>query len=138
MVIADTFAIYMDQERARINAEHDALIEQKVAIETQLKQLHRDMLAVDAYAAAKAGKMPVLRTRATRTSNGTGRRGSRRTAVITAINENPQGLGRGELIQLLGVKGDKSGEMAVSNALTALTKNQTLARNEERKYVINA
>jgi hypothetical protein len=38
------------------------------------------------------------------------------------------GLSRGEILERMGLKGDKSGEMSVSNALTALTK-----RNEVRR-----
>jgi hypothetical protein len=38
------------------------------------------------------------------------------------IRENPAGLWRGELLEKMGLKGDKQGEMSVSNALTALTK----------------
>ena len=41
------------------------------------------------------------------------------------------GLSRGEILERMGLKGDKSGEMSVSNALTALTKsNQVSAKAE--------
>ena len=46
-----------------------------------------------------------------------------------------QGLTRGEILEKMGLKGNKSGEMSVSNALTALTKSNQVRRNEERKYV---
>jgi len=45
------------------------------------------------------------------------------------------GLTRGEILEKMGLKGNKSGEMSVSNALTALTKSNQVQRNEERKYV---
>lgn len=45
------------------------------------------------------------------------------------------GLTRGEILEKMGLKGNKSGEMSVSNALTALTKSNQVRRNEERKYV---
>jgi hypothetical protein len=35
----------------------------------------------------------------------------------------------------MGLKGDKSGEMSVSNALTALTKSNQARRNKENRYV---
>jgi len=127
------FAQYMDQERARIYGERDALLERKIEIETQLTQLDRDMQAIDAYAAAKAGKIPA----AHRPHQNQRRPGSRRSAIVDALRQVPlEGLARGELLETIGVKGDKSGEMAVSNALTALIKNGTLARNEGRKYVL--
>ena len=34
----------------------------------------------------------------------------------------------------LRLRGDKSGEMSISNALTALTKNGTFLRNAEKRY----
>ena len=43
------------------------------------------------------------------------------------------GLSRGEIIQKMGLKGDKSGEMSISNALTALTKGNQV-RREGGKY----
>jgi hypothetical protein len=49
--------------------------------------------------------------------------------------ENPAGLSRGEIFVHLGLKGDKSAEKSVSNALTALTKNHQVSRREG-KYVI--
>jgi hypothetical protein len=35
----------------------------------------------------------------------------------------------------MGLKGDKSGEMSVSSALTALTKGNQVRRGDGRKYV---
>ena len=57
---------------------------------------------------------------------------------MDVIKANPEGLTRGELLEVMGLKGDKSGEMSVSNALTALTKGKQLARNNEKKYVAAA
>ena len=45
------------------------------------------------------------------------------------------GLTRGEILEKMGLKGNKSREMSVSNALTALTKSRQVRRNEKRKYV---
>ena len=38
------------------------------------------------------------------------------------------GLTRGEILERMGMKGDKSGEMSVSNAVTALTKANQVIR----------
>jgi hypothetical protein len=40
---------------------------------------------------------------------------------MQVIKGNPSGLTRGEILDRMGLKGDKSGEMSVSNALTALS-----------------
>ena len=60
------------------------------------------------------------------------RRGSRREALLEVIRQS-DGLSRGEILERMGLKGDKSGEMSVSNALTALTKSNQV-RREDGKY----
>jgi hypothetical protein len=42
------------------------------------------------------------------------------------------GLSRSEILESLGLKGDKSGEQSVSNALTALKKAGRVTSNEGR------
>jgi hypothetical protein len=54
------------------------------------------------------------------------------------IKANPDGLARGEILEKMGLKGDKSGKMSVSNALTALTKNGQVVRGDDRKYHLGA
>ena len=52
------------------------------------------------------------------------RRDSRREKLLKLIR-GETGLSRGEILERMGIKGDKSGEMSVSNALTTLMeKNQ--------------
>jgi len=130
------FAEYMDQERARIHGERATLVHDREAIEVAIRALDHELVAIDAYAQAKAGKVPAAKRVRSAAANGA-RPGSRRGVIIATLSANPQGLGRGDLLQALGVKGDKSGEMAVSNALTALIKSNALARHEG-KYVLAA
>jgi hypothetical protein len=130
----DTLAEFVEQERARIHQERESLVADQSIIEARLAQLNRDMQACDAYAAAKTGKVSAAKRVRTAKTNGA-RPGSRRAAIVEAVGANPQGLGRGELLQMLDVKGNKSGEMAVSNALTALIKSNALTR-VEGKYVL--
>jgi hypothetical protein len=49
---------------------------------------------------------------------------------LALIRENAGGLTRGEIIERMGLKGNKSGEMSVSNALTALTKGNQVSRRD--------
>jgi hypothetical protein len=51
---------------------------------------------------------------------------------MQVINANPSGLTRGEILERMGLNGDKSGEMSVSNALTALTKANQVTRRDGR------
>ena len=51
---------------------------------------------------------------------------------MQVIKDNPSGLTRGQILERMGLKGNKSGEMSVSNALTALTKASQVARRDGR------
>ena len=44
------------------------------------------------------------------------------------------GLSRGEILERMGLKGDKAGEMSVSNALTALAKRNQIRREGGKYY----
>ena len=51
---------------------------------------------------------------------------------MQVIKDNPTGLTRAEILDRMGLKGDKSGEMSVSNALTAMTKAKQVTRRDGR------
>jgi len=129
------FAEYISRERDRLNAEREAIITQQRELDQRLSEINREFQAVGAYEAAKSGKGPTRQT-GTRKPSGVrqARRGSRREELMNLIRQG-YGLTRGEILEKMGLKGNKSGEMSVSNALTALTKSNQLRRNEERKYV---
>jgi hypothetical protein len=124
------FADYINRERDRLHAEREAVITQQRELDQRLAEINREFQAVDAYEAAKSGKAPA-RQSAPRGGGGMqrARRGSKREGILDAIKSAVGGLSRGELLQALGLKGDKSGEMSVSNALTALTKGNQVRRD---------
>jgi hypothetical protein len=132
--MAETFQDFVARDRERLHAEREAIFNQQHALEGKLAAINSEMRAIDAYEAAKSGKAaPATRQTGTRRAP-QARRGSRRESILRVIKENPAGLARGELLEKMGLKGDKSGEMSVSNALTALTKTKQVARHDG-KYV---
>jgi hypothetical protein len=52
------------------------------------------------------------------------------------IGAEPNGLRRGQIFERMAIKGDKTAEKSVSNALTALTKGSRVSRRDG-KYVIH-
>ena len=127
----ETFAVFMERERARLHAEREAVFTQQQELESKLAEINREMQAIEAYEAAKTGKVPRQPTsRAPRQA----RRGSRREGILQVIAEAVGGLSRGQLLEKMGLKGDKSGEMSVSNALTALTKSNHVVRREGKYH----
>jgi hypothetical protein len=127
------FADHIQQERDRLNRQREEISNQQKELENQLAAVNREFEAIDAYEAAKTGKA----VRSHRQSRGartqTARGGSKREALLEVIRGN-EGLTRGEILERMGLKGDKASEMSVSNALTAMTKSGQVSRHEG-KYV---
>lgn len=128
--MAQTFQEYITKELERLNSERQAILAKRGELDTQLAEINREFKAIEAYEAAKSGK--ALRQSGPR-ATGT-RRGSKRDGILAALADIPHGLTRGELLEKLGLKGNKSGEMSVSNALTALTKANQVVR-KDGKYI---
>ncbi len=128
------FAEVMKQERERLNREREEILNQQKELQNKLAALDREFKAIDAYEAAKTGEAarPVRQARGPRALQA--RRGSRREALMEVIRANSGGLSRGEILQQMGLKGDKSGEMSVSNALTALTKSNEVSRRDGKYF----
>jgi hypothetical protein len=136
-----SFADFIVKEREKLTTQRETLREQMAKLEVELSGIDREMQAIDAYEIAKSGRTDMPRRGPARrrgTAVVTARRGSKREALLTVIRNNPNGLKRGEIIDKMGLKGDKSGEMSVSNALTALIKNGTIDRREGKYVALSA
>ncbi len=142
------FADVMQRERERLGREREEILNQQKELEDKLNAISRELAAIDAYEAVKTGKAATP----TRLPRGAGRSGAaitqsaatprprqqvgtRRDALVQMIGEQPNGLSRGEIFERMGIKGNKSTEKSVSNALTALTKSNRVFRRDG-KYVI--
>ena len=123
------FPEFISRERDRLRAERAQVFNQQKELTRKLDAVNREFAAIGAYETAKASKA-ARQASAGRQSRT--RRGSRREALLEIIRQS-DGLSRGEILERMGLKGDKSGEMSVSNALTALTKSNQV-RREDGKY----
>lgn len=125
------FSGFITRERERLHAEREQVFNQQRELESKLAAIGRELTAIDAYESAKTGKGATGR----RQGGGTrqARRGSKREELLRVIGEG-NGLSRGEILDRMGLKGDKSGEMSVSNALTALTKRNQVRREGGRYF----
>jgi hypothetical protein len=130
------FSDVMQQERDRLHQEREAIFNQQQQLEGRLAEINRELAAIDAYESAKTGKtMTSSRSGQTRARRGpTARRGTKREQLLHLIKQNPDGLARRDILEKMGLKGDKAGEMSVSNALTALAKGNQVTRREG-KYI---
>src|SRR5436190_8693058 len=124
-VLAETEA-FITKQRESLLTQRQELLNQQQAIQAQLDELDEMLTKFDVFEGKQARK-----GRDRRTSGA--RRGSRRDELLKLITGS-KGLSRGEILEKMGLKGNKAGEMSVSNALTALTKSKQVARRD-RKYV---
>ena len=123
------FAEYIARERDRLRAEREQVFSRQAELQRNLDAINREFAAIEAYETAKTGKNA---RQAPAGRHPRAHRGSRREALLELIRQS-DGLSRGEILERMGLKGDKSGAMSVSNALTALTKSNQL-RREGGKY----
>ena len=134
--MAQTFQDFIASDRERLSKEREAIFTQQHDLETKLAEINREFAAIEAYEAVKTGKAAPRDTGTRRAPQS--RRGSKREGILAALGGNPDGLTRGELLEKMGLKGDKSGEMSVSNALTALSKSNQISRKAQRATEIVA
>jgi hypothetical protein len=141
--MTERFADVIQQERETLHREREEL-------QTKLAEIDRELAAIDAYEATKSGigksaARPQARSRPARTRTqkvtrqrtAAAPRGNKRLQVLRVITENPDGLRRREILARLGVKGNKTGEMSISNALAALTKSHQLDRRDGKYVPVN-
>ena len=124
----DRFSDYIARERERLSRERQEISNQRRGLHNRLAAIDREFQALEAYQAAKTGRPSGRRTAMQRRT----RRGSRREELLNLIRDG-NGLSRGEILERMGLKGDKAGEASVSNALNALLKRNHV-RREGRKY----
>ena len=107
------FVEYISQERERLGAARQKLLEEKSALDAKIAEIDTEMQAISAYERAKTGRLPPKRS---------GRRGGIRADVLTVVQQYPGGVKRAEILDKMNAKGDKTKETSVSNALAALKK----------------
>lgn len=130
--MTEDFATYIDGERARLAQKHADLVREMKRLDLEIHDVDREFDAIDAYESAKTGKTQTVRNRVSAHAR-TVRRGDRREAILNALCVSPLGMTRSELLEKVGVKGDKTGEMSISNALSNMQKAGIVARDDESR-----
>ena|ERR1700722_7068703 len=129
-ILAETQA-FITKQREALLAQRDGIFGKQQELQQELDAVNVMLQKFDVFEGkATARNVPGPRTR--RTSGV--RRGSKREELLNVIRAG-DGLTRGQILERMSLKGDKAGEMSVSNALTALTKTNQVTRRDG-KYVI--
>src|SRR5207247_11131314 len=53
----ETFEMFVQRERARLHGEREAIFTQQHELEGKLAEINKELSAIDAYEAAKSGKL---------------------------------------------------------------------------------
>ena len=145
------FTRHVVQEKKRLAKQREDAQKRMATLESDLEALGAELIGIDneleaiqAYETAKAAA-PVPARRQTRAADAGGdagakrsrpRKVSRRADVLSVIASlGATGAGRSEIIQTLKVKGTKSAEQSVSNALAALKKSGEVAHRDGKYFV---
>jgi hypothetical protein len=126
-VIEETLA-FITRQRETLLKEREVIFAEQQTLQDRLTAVNDAIAKFDVFEGKPAA------ARASRGRAAPSRRGSKRDGILQVLKDNPTGLSRGELLEKMGLKGNKSGEMSVSNALTALSKGKQVAR-KDGKYV---
>jgi hypothetical protein len=121
----ETLATMFDKERERLRKALEDLGAKQEELEAQRATIETELDALDTYEAARSGTARKSRT------GSRAPRGSRQQSVLAIIAKSKKGMTRGDILQAM--EGDKAGERAVSNALTALKKAKRVT-SKDRKY----
>ena len=127
--MSETFTTMIDKERERLTKALEDLRAKQDELQTQRATLETELDALDTYESARSGKTRRSRKTASRTP-----RGSRQQSVLAVIAKSKKGMTRGDILQAMGLKGNKGGERSVSNALTALKQAKRVTA-KDRKYL---
>jgi hypothetical protein len=139
MANPSSIVLTMAKERTRLQKAVQTATKRRDDIVKEIAELEQELKAVNAYYAAKgdATRRSVAARSARPARKTSGRRSGIREQVLDKVKEAVDGISRGDLLNVLSLKGNKSGEMAVSNALAALKRGGKLLA-KDGKYLIGA
>ena len=124
------FPKIITEERDRLTQVIKELEQKKREIDAEILAAQKELYAIDAYEAARSGK-DIRRVRIG------SRRSGMRNELTNLIKGHPDGLTRADILLRMNLKGDKSGERSVSNALSALKK-QGMLDSKDGNYTLVA
>ncbi len=121
------FAALIETERTRLHKLISDLSDKRDTLSNQIAEAERELSAISAYEKAKA---PVVkRTHTPRAAT------SKRSELLDTIKATPRAT-RSELIEKLGIKGNKKAEQALSNKLSNMKKAGTITATDGKYMAV--
>jgi DNA-binding transcriptional ArsR family regulator len=132
MAQGETFGAFTRRERARLEKARKKAIANRDNAVQELRSIEHELKAIEAYERARGGEPKRARKRAPGRPRAP--RDEKRKAVLDLVRQHPEGLSRDDIPAAMEVKGNRSAEQSVSNALSALRKAGQLD-SRDGKYV---
>jgi hypothetical protein len=136
--MADDMTTIVARERERLGKERGGIETKMGELQSQFDEIDRKLAALDAYEKALTGKAPIRMMPSQRQGGKRSGHGEKQAQVLKLVEAAAEGVARGDLIAKLGVKGNKSGEQSVSNALNALKKAGKIDSTDGKWHVVAA
>ena|SRR5215211_7358496 len=130
----ETFEEMVEKERERLTQARKDAETRLQEVQNDIAKIDREFEAIEAYERVKTGKAQKGVAASKEPNRQHAPRASRQQELLELIGQNPDGLTRSEILEELGVKGNKKAEASVSNALNAMKKKGQL-RSEGKAYV---
>lgn len=123
----DDIDVIMQKQKDKLLKQREEVEVKRASIDEELAGIDQKLSRIESYfnpAPPMAAREPVTRKpRTPSASTGTrAPRGEHRSKITALLAENTGGLSGGELIDKLGVRGDKAATQAVANALSNMKK----------------
>src|SRR5205085_7046616 len=120
----------------RLSKERSAIEAKMSELQSQLGEVDHRLAALEAYEKALNGKMPTRAMPGRQQGGKRAGRGEKQAQVFKSVEAAAEGATRGQLLEKLGVKGNKAGEQSVSNALNALKKSGKIGSTDGNWQVV--
>src|SRR3954470_18604934 len=130
----ETFEEMVERERERLTQDRKDAETRLQEVQNEIAKIDREFKAIEAYERIKTRKAQ-KGAAASKEPGQRARRGERQQEVLDLIGQHPDGLTRSEILERLGVKGDKKAEASISNALNNLKKNGRLG-SQGKSYIL--
>jgi hypothetical protein len=133
--MAEDMTTIVVAERERLTKERSDIETKMGELQSQLAEVDHKLVAIDAYEKALNGKLPAKAMPKRRKDGKRAGRGEKQAQVLKLVEAAAKGVTRGELIASIGVKGSKSGEQSISNALNVLKKAAKISSTDGKWHV---
>jgi hypothetical protein len=120
------FKAMAEKEAERLTAAIRDAEKRRAVIDDEIAGYQREKKALVAYQNTLTG---------TKSKAASGKRGSRQDGIVAVLKGNATGLSRGDILDKLGLKGNKTGEQSISNALNNMKKAGKVTA-QDGKYIL--